>query len=226
MRIAFFKNGTKRNYTIIQPPTGTIVAYAGSSAPTNWLLCDGTAYSQSAYANLYAALGGATSPYGVSGGNFNVPDLRGKAPIGAGTGTGLSARTLGATVGASTTTLTGQQSGFPLHKHDITENNHTHNVTADSHSHIFYEHIRGGAGNAKSGGDNMSYFNDYNQTGLDTILTSGVVSGNQGTINYQSSNITDGSGNANVVGYTGHTNAVSPHSNAQPSLVVSYIIKT
>jgi len=59
-------------------PTGTVFPFAGSTAPTGWLLCNGQSVSQTTYADLYNALGGAASPYGgVSGGNFAVPDCRG-----------------------------------------------------------------------------------------------------------------------------------------------------
>jgi microcystin-dependent protein len=57
-------------------PAGGIIAFGGSAAPSGWLLCDGASYPASgAYAQLYAAIGCA---FGCSGGNFNVPDLRGR----------------------------------------------------------------------------------------------------------------------------------------------------
>lgn len=56
-------------------PTGVIHAFGGVTVPAGWLLCDGTAYSQTTYAALFAAVGVA---FGASGGNFNVPDLRGR----------------------------------------------------------------------------------------------------------------------------------------------------
>jgi len=85
-------------------PVGTIVMFGGASAPTGWLLCDGQ--STASYAAL-AAVVGAT-----------VPDLRGRAPIGVGTGTGLTARALGATVGNETHTLTAAE--IPGHNHFTT----------------------------------------------------------------------------------------------------------
>jgi microcystin-dependent protein len=54
---------------------GTIVAYGGTSAPTGWLLCDGTSYTTTAQATLFAAI---AYNFGGSGANFNVPDLRGR----------------------------------------------------------------------------------------------------------------------------------------------------
>lgn len=66
---------------------------ATAGAPTGWLVCDGTSYSTGGiYANLFAAIG---YTWGGSGSSFNVPDFRGRALIGAGSGPGLTARTLG-----------------------------------------------------------------------------------------------------------------------------------
>lgn len=83
--------------------TGEIRMYGGSSAPSGWLSCDGSAVSRSTYASLFAILG---TTFGVGDGSttFNVPDLKGRAPIGVGTGSGLTARTLGGKVGAETHT--------------------------------------------------------------------------------------------------------------------------
>jgi microcystin-dependent protein len=98
-------------------PVGTVVMYGGATAPDGWKLCDGTAYSRTVtYNNLFTAIG---TTYGAGDGSttFNVPDLRGRAPIGVGTGTGLTARALGATVGTETHTLI--ESEMPAHTHSI-----------------------------------------------------------------------------------------------------------
>ena len=60
-------------------PAGAVVPYAGSTAPPNWLLCDGASYSTATYANLFAAIG---YTHGGSGGTFKVPDMRGRAAFG------------------------------------------------------------------------------------------------------------------------------------------------
>lgn len=65
-------------------PTGTIVPFAGSSAPTGWLLCDGGQYSTSSYSTLYTVIG---TTYGGGNGSFKVPDLRGRMPVGKNYGT-------------------------------------------------------------------------------------------------------------------------------------------
>jgi len=58
-------------------PPGSLMAYAASTAPTGWLWCDGTAYSRTTYATLFAAIG-TTWGAGDTTTTFNVPDLRGQ----------------------------------------------------------------------------------------------------------------------------------------------------
>lgn len=67
--------------TTIDVPPGIVWPYAGSSAPTGFLLCYGQAISRTTYANLYAVIG---TTYGTGDGSttFNLPDLRGRAVFG------------------------------------------------------------------------------------------------------------------------------------------------
>lgn len=60
-----------------QMPSGCIMAYGGTTAPSGWLLCDGSAVSRTTYAGLYAIIGNA---YGSGDGTttFNLPDFRGR----------------------------------------------------------------------------------------------------------------------------------------------------
>jgi microcystin-dependent protein len=66
-------SGFTNNNVNIAPPIGSLIVYAGTSSPSGWLLCDGTSYSTTTYANLFNVIG---YTYGGSGGNFNIPDLR------------------------------------------------------------------------------------------------------------------------------------------------------
>jgi hypothetical protein len=61
-------------------PTGVIQMYAGTSAPTGWLLCDGSAVSRSTYSSLFTLIGTA---YGLGNGSttFNLPNPDGNANI-------------------------------------------------------------------------------------------------------------------------------------------------
>lgn len=69
-------------------PPGTIWMYAGSSAPSGWLLCDGSNVSRSTFSDLFAVIGTDFGNTGGAGTTFNVPDFRGRMPVGVGTGTG------------------------------------------------------------------------------------------------------------------------------------------
>jgi len=90
-------------------PAGVIQFYAGLGVPDGWLECDGREVSEEAYPDLFAALGTAWGP-GSSGDTFNLPDLRGRVPVGAGDGDGendtFTERRLGATGGEEKHTLT------------------------------------------------------------------------------------------------------------------------
>ena len=66
-------------------PAGVVSPYAGSSAPTGWLICDGRALSKATYPELYAAIG---TNWGSGDGvntDFNIPDFREAVPVGTGT---------------------------------------------------------------------------------------------------------------------------------------------
>ena len=61
--------------------SGAIVAFAGTTEPEGWLFCDGAAISRTRYENLFNAIG---EIYGAgdSSTTFNLPDLRGRFPLG------------------------------------------------------------------------------------------------------------------------------------------------
>lgn len=82
--------------------TGVITPYAGSSAPTGWLLCDGSAVSRATYAALFSVVGTA---YGAGDGSttFNVPNLEGRFVVGMDSGD-TDFDSLGETGGAKTHT--------------------------------------------------------------------------------------------------------------------------
>ena len=98
-----------------EPFIGEIRMFAGTFAPRNWAYCDGTLLQVSQYDALFSLLG---TIYGGDGRTtFGLPDLRGRIPIHAGSGPGLTTRSLGAKSGAETETLTANQ--LPSHTHQL-----------------------------------------------------------------------------------------------------------
>ncbi len=78
-----FSDGTTQDTAGIVP-AGLILPYGGSSAPTGWLLCDGTTGKDSvvdtSLADLFAIIG---TTFGGTGANdFDLPDMRGNLPLG------------------------------------------------------------------------------------------------------------------------------------------------
>jgi microcystin-dependent protein len=97
---------------------GSIFAYAGITAPTGYLECDGSEISRSTYAELFAAIG---TTFGTGDGSttFNLPDMRGRVAVGTGQGAGLTSRNLGDTGGEEEHLLTVAE--IPLHSHSYTK---------------------------------------------------------------------------------------------------------
>lgn len=62
-------------------PIGAITEYGALDAPTNWLICDGSAVSRTDYAELFAVIG---TSFGAGNGSttFNLPDFRTRVPVG------------------------------------------------------------------------------------------------------------------------------------------------
>ena len=108
---------------IAKIPTGMITPFGGSSAPTHWLLCDGTEYVIGTYPELYAVIG---SSFGTAtAGYFRTPDLRGRMPLGKDNMGGTSANRVTATAADSVGGFGGDESkvipvtNLPDHEHDL-----------------------------------------------------------------------------------------------------------
>lgn len=177
---------------------GAITAYAGATAPSGFLLCDGSAVSRTTYADLFAITG---VLYGAGNGTttFNLPDLRGRVAVGVdnmgGSDAGRlsSANTLGTAGGAETHTLSAAET--PSHTHSFsaatsTDGAHTHSTKGEDGDGI--------AGSA----------NTYHVSG------SGAQTG-----------ASAGSHSHTVSGTTGSAGSGGAHNNMQPFITLNYIIK-
>lgn len=98
-------------------PAGTIVMFAGVTAPEGWIICNGAQLLKADYPALFRAVG---ATWGETATTFTLPDLRGRLPIGSGFG-----------VNDNTDTRSGATAKLRLHPFGTTVGNDTHqlNVT-------------------------------------------------------------------------------------------------
>lgn len=196
-------------------PTGVINAYAGSIAPSGWLLCDGAAVSRATYADLFALIG---TTYGAGDGTstFNVPNLKGRVAVGR-DATQTEFDVLGETGGAKTHTLTSAE--MPSHSHtadgDLTAASSltTHSHTADgdltaasagSHDHSTTTDANGShshTGTVDSGG-----FHDHSASTRNTTSSTHThQSGTRFSVGATATNESDTSRNVDYGGTHTHT---------------------
>lgn len=182
-------------------PAGIISPYGGSSAPSGWLACDGTAISRTTYASLFAAIG---TTHGVGNGSttFNLPDLRGRTAVGAGSGSGLTSRSLGAAFGSES------------HSHTVNSHNHDYSIRL-----IEWYGVAGNTAGANRGAYRHSdgtwgqwYFTNTSAT---TTVPSATGTQNAGAY------INQADGNTSY-----STPGTNSGTSVQPSVALTYIIKT
>lgn len=96
-------------------PVGSIIDFAGTGLPADYLDCNGANISRATYADLFTAIG---TTWGVGDGSttFGLPDLRRRTTVGeGGNGTATLGNAVGNTGGAETHTLI--ESEMPSHTH-------------------------------------------------------------------------------------------------------------
>lgn len=187
-------------------PVGTVLPFGGAIVPASWLLCDGSAVSRTTYASLFSLIG---TTYGSGDGSttFNVPDLRSRTVLGAGSGSGLTPRALGATGGEEEHTLS--QSELPAHVHSGSV--HTH--TAGPHTHwLVASPIPAGQGFfvTNSFPPNEDVYAQPGSYDLQVLINqqTGPASGNYASQSFDFASVGGG----------------SAHENLQPFLALNYII--
>ncbi len=98
-----------------EPYTGEIRMFGGNFAPVKWAICMGQLLNITNYQALYSLLG---SAYGGDGRvSFGLPDMRGRIPVHAGNGPGLTPRSIGQLYGTESVQL--EESTIPNHTHSI-----------------------------------------------------------------------------------------------------------
>jgi microcystin-dependent protein len=118
-------------------PIGSIMMFAGATAPANWLLCNGQVYQNSAIPQLAPILNNAfnAGTAAVPGTSSAVPNLTQRFPLGAGT------NALGATGGSFSVPIA--TANLPSHSHPITDVTHNHGITQTAHQHPDGGHTHG-----------------------------------------------------------------------------------
>lgn len=168
---------TQADQTGVGLPAGVVLMYGVATAPTGFLLCDGSSQLRASFANLFTAIG---TTYGSADGtHFNVPDFRGRAPVGTGTGTGGGASGTGLPTGGAALTARALAGWNGEETHTLT----TPEIPAHTHTVNFT--LNGGSG--------------------------GHVIGTAGATDDQ---------------VTGSTGGGGSHNNIQPTMGISFIIKT
>jgi microcystin-dependent protein len=177
------------------------MTFGGTAAPAGWLLCYGQAVSRTTYALLFAVIGIA---YGSGDGatTFNLPDLRGRASIGADNMGGSAANRVTQAVSGILATSLGQGGGDQHAQTDtLTADSTASSTVSDpSHLHTINTNILGGStssgeitGNSGAAGvagaTQPAYTNISVSTSVSTTVTSSLTGGSQNMPPVQVSNM-------------------------------------
>lgn len=202
---------------------GEVRLFAGIFAPRNWALCNGGLMSIAQNSALFSLLGTNYGGDGVT--TFGVPDLRGRTPVGFGSGNGLTPRTYGEMGGTENVTLL--SSNMPAHVHAQTAPTATVTAggaaTADLYVYSGLADTAVAVGgvsfaSVNAGGRGAEAYPTFNAAGVPDVKLSATTIQN---IQVPAPQITFG-GATN----TGISGSGLPHDNMQPFLCMIYIICT
>ncbi len=181
---------------------GEIRMFGGNFAPLYWQFCDGRSMSIAENTALFSLLG---TTYGGDGQvTFNLPDLRGRVPLGTGQGPGLQFVDLGEMGGSETHTLVlAEMPG------------HTHSAQVTSNASIMVSSAQGTSSVPAAGGSIAAMVTGSGRTATPVNAFNGVAPNT--SLNSLSAVVT---GNMQVAS----VGAGQPHTNIQPSIALQYII--
>lgn len=147
--------------TLDTNPVGTVLTFAGSSAPTGYVAADGSSLARAGtYAALFAVIG---TTYGGSGSNFNLPDYRGLFLRGVGTNATALQSNGGAVAGAALGTLQNDQMQGHVHS-----SGHVGAAASGGIFSAWADINSGGAATSNSGGAVSDGTNGTPRTGAET----------------------------------------------------------
>lgn len=184
-------------------PTGGMLMWGTASAPTGYLLCNGSAVSRSTYAALFAVIGTA---YGAGDGSttFTLPDFRDRFPVGA--GTSYSANSTGGSKDAIVVS-------------------HTHTGTTDSngaHQHLVVASVGNTGAPSPGTGPTVDGSNSVSAFGWSANSESYILAGTSGP----NAGLSNSAGAHTHAFTTGSTGSSGTNANLPPYLGVYFIIKT
>ena len=208
-------------------PIGTVLMWAGgATAPTGYLVADGTAVSRTTYSALFAVIG---TTHGVGDGSstFGLPNMAGRVVVGIDAGQ-AEFNALGEKGGEKTHLLTAAE--MPSHTHIQNAHTHTqsaHNHTQDAHNHTQNSHTHP----ISTYADGTA--NDGTRVSCNNVASTGVVGGTSATQAVAATNnaatATNNAAtaiNASTTATNQSTGGGGAHNNLQPYIVLRYIIKT
>jgi len=214
-------------------PPGTIIDYVNvTTIPTGWLKCNGGQYLSTDYPNLFAALGGLSSPFGTNtvGLNvyFNVPDTRSRVRLGynssfASTPTDVTSSPTGNIIlNYGALNNKGGKNGHSLVRSEIPRHRHLIGPDSEGSSMSWGEHVHPMRVKYRIIGDGGSDFNALEASQVentDNTLITGTPAGASSGGHTHTGNTGDGTS-------AGLGNPPFDHENRQPYIVLIQLIKT